>query len=147
MRLKPELILATIATPVLLGADSPQGQVYVAALSGLAESNAARPDGGTGDPDGAGRVKIMIDAQRKRICYDFDLTGVATPMMAHIHRAPALDNGPTVVTLFTGSDGDLQDCIVWTPKQLAAIVDDPAGHYVNLYTTEFPDGALRGQLG
>jgi hypothetical protein len=29
---------------------------------------------------------------------------------------------------------------------LQAIVDDPAGYYVNLHTAEFPGGAIRGQL-
>ena len=29
---------------------------------------------------------------------------------------------------------------------LGAIVADPSSYYVNIYTTEFPDGALRGQL-
>ena len=74
------------------------------------------------------------------------MTGVATPLMAHIHRAPPLQNGPTVVTLFTEIDGDLKGCKVWTPKQLAAIVAQPTHDYVNFYTTEFPDGAVRGQL-
>ena len=29
---------------------------------------------------------------------------------------------------------------------LQAIVDDPAGHYVNVHNADFPDGAVRGQL-
>ena len=67
-------------------------------------------------------------------------------MMAHIHRGQPLQNGPSVVTLFTGMGGELENCRLWTNKQLAAIVADPSNYYVNVYTTEFPDGALRGQL-
>ena len=67
-------------------------------------------------------------------------------MMAHIHRGQPLRNGPSVVTLFTGMGGELEDCVLWTNKQLGAIAAEPANYYVNVYTTEFPDGALRGQL-
>ena len=66
--------------------------------------------------------------------------------MAHIHQGPPLRNGPPVVTLFTGPGGDLADCVKWTHSQLAQIVADPANFYVSVETTEYPDGALRGQL-
>jgi hypothetical protein len=66
--------------------------------------------------------------------------------MAHIHKAPAMSKGPTVVTLFTGPGADLDNCLIWTRKKLAEIVSDPSSFYVNLATTEFPDGAIRGQL-
>ena len=134
------LSLAIAALPALLGA-SPvnHSETYSIMLTGLAE-------GVGGDPNASGKARIVIDAARKRICYDFELSGIASPMMAHIHRAPPMHNGPTVVTLFTEIGGDLKGCKVWTPKQLAAIVARPADYYVNLYTTEFPDGAVRGQL-
>lgn len=66
--------------------------------------------------------------------------------MAHIHRGSSLRNGPSVVTLFTGPGGELQKCLLWTSKWLEAIVADPSRFYVQLYTTEYPDGAVRGQL-
>ena len=136
------------ALPLLIGATSPsRTEIYTAQLRGDAEASVINSSSVAGDPDASGRVRITIDAAREQVCYDFDLNGISTPMMAHIHRAPAFRNGPTVVTLFTGLGGDLDDCVRWTPKQLAAIVADPSSYYVNIYTTEFPDGALRGQLG
>jgi hypothetical protein len=66
--------------------------------------------------------------------------------MAHIHRGPPLRNGPPVVTLFTGPGGKLDDCVIWLHGQLAEIVANPSDFYVNFETTEFPDGALRGQI-
>ena len=52
----------------------------------------------------------------------------------------------SLVTLFTGPGGNLDDCLMWTEKWLSDIVANPSSFYVNLYTTEYPDGALRGQL-
>ncbi|MCL6728577.1 CHRD domain-containing protein [Sphingomonas hankyongi] len=119
---------------------------YTVPLSGAAEATLDHPEGGAGDLDGAGSVRLAIDESKQQICYKFKLSGLATPLMAHIHRGHPHQIGPTVVTLFTGMDEDLSRCVLWTNKQLAAIVADPSDYYVNVYTTEYPDGALRGQL-
>ena len=90
---------------------------------------------------------LTVEPDCRRICYDFNIAGVATPLMAHIHKGALQENGPSVVTLFTGPGGNLHDCLTWTQKWIDQIAADPAGFYVNLYTTEYPEGALRGQLG
>lgn len=102
--------------------------------------------GTAGDLDGAGLVRLALEPDQRRICYDFNVSGVSTPLMAHIHRGQSHNNGPSVVTLFTGPGGELDGCLDWTEKRLAEIVAEPSNFYVNLATTEFPDGAIRGQL-
>ena len=150
MLAKAKVALVTLASTIIIGAvpgskSVPAGaSTYSVSLTGLEEpTSAART---AGDPDGAGLVRLIVDPERKRICYDFRLSGLSTPLMAHIHRGPAFRNGPSVVTLFTGPGADLDACVVWTQKRLAEIVSNPSNFYVNLYTTEYPDGALRGQL-
>lgn len=68
----------------------------------------------------------------------------------HIHTGAAGVNGAVAVTLFTGStDRKLivqAARIVISETTAAAICGDPAGHYVNYHTTQFPGGAIRGQL-
>ena len=114
-------------------------------LTGEAEVDSSASNR-AGDMDGAGLARLSIDPVGKKICYDFTLRGLEVPLMAHIHRADAKHIGPTVVTLFTGPGGDLADCVRWTEVRLAEIVSTPSNCYVNVYTTEYPDGALRGQL-
>jgi hypothetical protein len=141
--------LIAIASTALMGASIPIVSgvtTFTVPLSGNAESNFVHPSGGTGDPDGTGSVRLSFDPAKKQLCYNFRLSGVSTPLMAHIHQGEPLRNGPPVVTLFTGPGANLDDCVVWLRGQLSQIVSNPAGFYVNVETTEFPDGALRGQL-
>ena len=58
----------------------------------------------------------------KKVCYDFQLSGVSTPLMSHIHRGEPLQNGPPIVTLFTGPGGNLHDCVVWLRGPLSEMV-------------------------
>jgi hypothetical protein len=68
----------------------------------------------------------------------------------HIHVGAAGINGPVVVTLFSGSTD--RKLIVQAarleidPKLGEAICADPAAYYINYHTTDFPGGAVRGQL-
>ena len=152
MYAKAKVALVAVASAALVGAASPaklassDAATFSVPLTGHAERSFVRDPSLSGDLDGSGTVKLVVDLDNKQICYDFTLSEVATPLMAHIHKGPELSNGPSVVTLFTGPGADLDDCLMWTEKWLTQIVADPSAFYVNLYTTEFPDGALRGRL-
>jgi len=148
MLAKAKAIAATLASAALIGATAaslPAEKTFLVPLSGEAELSALPAPMLAGDKDASGQVRLKVDLERKLICYDFSVSGVATPLMAHIHKGTAQDIGPSVVTLFTGP-GSLNDCRTWTDKWLVEIVTNPSDFYVNFYTTEFPDGALRGQL-
>jgi CHRD domain len=68
----------------------------------------------------------------------------------HIHIGAAGVNGPVQVLLFSGSTD--RGLILQTGRReiaatlAAAICANPAGYYVNYHTTDFPGGAIRGQL-
>ncbi|MGH3038193.1 MAG: CHRD domain-containing protein [Gaiellaceae bacterium] len=68
----------------------------------------------------------------------------------HIHVGAAGVNGPVQVLLFSGSTDRrliVQAARLDISETLAAaICADPAGYYVNYHTTDFPGGAVRGQL-
>lgn len=140
-----------LAAPLLTGTAAtntpaePPSQTFEVPLTAQAEDSDLHALHLAGDEDGSGQVELTVEPDTRRICYHFHVTGLATPLMAHIHKGAAHESGPSVVTLFTGP-GKMHDCLTWTQKWVDQIAAHPTGFYVNLYTTEFPEGALRGQL-
>ncbi len=101
---------------------------------------------GPGDPDGSGRAEITVVDATDNICYDIEVRNIAPATAAHIHRGAPGEAGPPVVTLEAPSDGDAKGCIA-APGALADEINaNPAAFYVNIHNSEFPGGAVRGQL-
>jgi hypothetical protein len=108
---------------------------------------------GGGDRGGSGSARVDFDVAHKTVCYDLswkDLHGDVT--MAHIHAAPRGQDGPHPIDFFndqhfSGAGSTAKGCLPTTPDKIKAVMDHPAGYYVIIHTTAFPDGAIRGQLG
>ena len=74
-----------------------------------------------------------------------------TFVAGHIHIGSATVAGPVVQGIFQGgatsADQIMQSGEVSNPALGAAICANPSNYYVNYHTTQFPGGAVRGQLG
>lgn len=103
-----------------------------------------------GDIDGTGTALLTVNHGQREVCWELSVTDVTLPATAaHIHKAAAGIRGSVVVWLsapdatghasgcVSGSDGDV----------LRDILTNPADYYVNVHTTDYPAGAVRGQLG
>jgi hypothetical protein len=121
--------------------------VLEAVLSGANEVDAAG-NPAVGDPDGSGHATVRLNSATGEVCWDLTVAGLALPAVgAHIHVGAAGVNGDIVVPLDApGTSGSSNGCTTADPAVVAAIATDTAGYYVNVHTTEFPDGAVRGQL-
>jgi hypothetical protein len=146
------VIAAAVASLGAGSAIAASGKRLTATLSGATEVP------GPGDPDGAGTAEITINPGLKSVCYTLTWANLDDPVWGgHIHVGGAGTAGGVVVTLFGGpllprtsypGTFTVSDCVTTSVSsaQLADIVDNPSGYYVNLHTDVYPDGAIRGQL-
>ena len=111
------------------------GRPLTAALSGANEVP-ARPATQTGV------AVITLNQGQSEVCYDITVSNIiGTVVAAHIHVAVAGVNGPIVVPL-----PPLSGCVSADPQLIKQIRQNPEEYYVNVHTTTFPGGAVRGQL-
>jgi len=101
------------------------------------------------DPDGTGTAAVTIDMPNGQICYMLSVQNIALPAVAaHIHRGAAGEKGAVVVpfNLAPDASGNAVSCVKVDSALLNDIATNPAGFYVNVHSSEFPDGAIRGQV-
>jgi D-alanyl-D-alanine carboxypeptidase len=143
------LLLATSLAVVATGSADAQtpgdGVVLQTTLTGSRE---AGPDGalGAGDPDGVGAARLELLG--RSLCAHLVVTGIDLPAAAaYVHRGPVGTNGDVVVPLAPpGAEGRSEGCVGVAPVLLDELRRDPADFYVNVYTSVFPAGSVRGQL-
>ena len=121
---------------------------FATTLTGAEEVN-SEGSPNQGDSDGQGFAFISLPADRNEVCFGVMAEDIELPVMAaHIHEAPAGQNGPVVVPLLTepDEDGFFSGCVAASATQIEEIRTDPSSYYVNVHNQEFPGGAVRGQL-
>jgi CHRD domain-containing protein len=133
--------------------DATEGQeIFVTTLSG-ANENPARPSAGNGS------AQVVIDGDS--VHYALEIDDIANVFAAHIHTGASNVNGPVRVTFFNTAQSS---ALTVTDKHILAEGTFTAANvsgisfadllaairggnaYVNVHTTQFPGGEIRGQL-
>jgi hypothetical protein len=147
MSLGRRIAIALVASVGLLlafavpASGAPDGVPFTVELTGEAEVTAAGVPN-QGDLDGTGTATVTINPGLGEVCWSIEVADVAPIEMAHIHSAVATTTGPIVVPLNPYEGG----CTEVSRALALDIVLHPSSYYVNVHNTEFPAGALRGQL-
>ncbi|HEX2222064.1 MAG TPA: CHRD domain-containing protein [Candidatus Limnocylindria bacterium] len=160
LRLLVSVIAATVLTVALAApalAQSPvenfsikwRGELEVIEAGGVAT---CAPPQVCGDPDAVGHAQIQVIPDENMVCFTLTWARVdGTVFAAHIHPGVAGDAGGVLVPLFGpgqfAGQGAQHGCVTTSPENIAAILENPEAFYVNIHSTAFPAGALRGQLG
>ncbi|GAA2603934.1 CHRD domain-containing protein [Dactylosporangium fulvum] len=147
--MRAALALTTVAAVVSAGvlAGSPASAAPPTISLGAYLTGRQEVPKGSGDPDatGIGLFQLHRDG---RLCYVLrvrNVTGDVT--QAHIHAGRAGRDGDVVAPLSPPAwHGSVADCRGIGSKLARKIASNPARYYVNVHSTDFKDGALRGQL-
>jgi hypothetical protein len=163
-RLKSVLVLATVAllaaSLVAMGGPGAASGLKGKSIKLTGEEEVPGP----GDDDGIGEATLKIDDDNERVCFRLRWKNLDPVIASHIHAGVEGEAGPIVVTLFTAGDTGLTTLSSsWTrlracsetfsPPEGVSVADlldqieeNPENYYVNVHTTTFPAGAIRGQL-
>jgi CHRD domain len=118
------------------------GRPLTATLTGAAEVP------GPGDADGTGTATIRLNPGQGKVCFALTASNITLPAQAaHIHVGASTVAGPVLIGLAPPDATGVSSGCVSAPKAtIRAILKNPAGYYVNVHTSDFPAGAIRGQL-
>jgi len=139
------VLLAVGVAMVLGGPVGAQGRPLSTTLTGSAEVP-------PGDADASGSASLTLNQGQGQVCFALTWENIdGTVVASHIHKAPVGVAGPIVVPLFVGASfsgtGSLSGCVAGVSEELIKdIRQNPAEYYVNIHSTVFPAGAIRGQL-
>jgi hypothetical protein len=125
-----------------------QDRVLFAVMTGRKEVD-ANGRRGAGDPNGRGSFTAIVDGTK--LCFGITVKDLgAAPVAAHIHGpARPNQNADIVVPLSapsTGDPGASSGCVDVDAALAQAILKNPRKYYANVHTSQFPAGAVRGQL-
>jgi hypothetical protein len=101
-----------------------------------------------GDRDGRGAATLLFPSPT-RVCFALLASNLKKPIAAHIHRGARGVAGQVVVPLTppgSGTAGFSSGCVNASAALVSEIASKPGSFYVNVHTSDFPGGAIRGQL-
>ena len=142
------IVLMSAALAVGCGSNSEDAEVFDAVLTGEAEVPAR-------STAASGRSQIVIEGGV--VHYSIEVDDLSSITQSHIHTGSATVAGPVRVFLFQGSSsttekrtlasGSFNASNVLNISYEQLLADIRSGNaYVNVHTTTFPGGEIRGQL-
>ena len=151
------ILLVALLAPVVAHAQD-EGLVFVTKLQGLQEVPPV-------ETKARGYVAFEVDDSRTKLEFEWVVRGgnnILGATGAHIHCAPAGENGPVAAFIGGVVEGGLQGEVemegtltdqnvlkdAGCGSNIAELVDEMlAGNtYVNIHSLDFPSGEVRGQL-
>lgn len=104
---------------------------------------------GPGVKDGVGAALVSVTG--RKVCSELSVTMGEKPLKAHVHQGAKGQSGPVAVDLmpaFTPGEAAYTSntCVDTSAETAAQLIAGPSGYYVNVHSSTYPDGAMRGQL-
>lgn len=105
---------------------------------------------GPGADDAFGLAFVTFDRTTGEVCYEVAVANIELPAQAmHIHIGETDESGGVVIPFPTAPDEQGRAVGCTTADDVTVLEDiaaNPEGYYVNVHTSDFPEGAARAQL-
>lgn len=145
---RPLIFASLLAAPALAGCATTEEAAVRATTTTYHATLTGDQEIGGGDADGSARADVSVSENLGKICYNiYNIHGLGPITAAHIHRGATGENGPAVIPLTTAPEGGFKGCVDAPDWLQDAMKSNFNGYYVNIHTSEYPNGAIRGQLG
>jgi hypothetical protein len=92
---------------------------------------------------GSGTATVTIRLGKNELCFTLTVSDLTNVTAAHIHRG---SSGAIVVPLTAPTSGTSSGCVTVEKALLQEILASPGAFYINVHTTTFPGGQIRGDL-
>lgn len=160
----------TISVPVQIQAGQAGSSASISSHEGTAHHHRAHMSGKeevpVRDTEAQGQTNFQVSPDGESISYKLIVANIENVLQSHIHVAPAGSNGGIVVWLYPSappaqlipgrSDGVLAEGVITESSLVGSLAGQPlsalldamrAGNtYVNVHTSQFPPGEVRGQI-
>lgn len=102
---------------------------------------------GVGDSDGYAKAELTVTDELSQICYDVnDVRGLSSVTSAAVYRGTKGQNGRIVVRLKEANEGGWKNCVGRAEWLEDSLERASGSYYIQLSTTDYPNGAVRGQF-
>jgi hypothetical protein len=100
-----------------------------------------------GDSDGYAEAELSVSDELDQICYDVNNVRNLGPITSlTINRAGRGTVGPAILRVDRANEGDWKNCVSKSEWLERSFEYSPGAYYIQISTTEFPNGAIRGQF-
>jgi CHRD domain len=147
--IKPKFAVVGVAISALLL--SACGTIEEGVAEAVADTKRATLTGsdvlGRGDTDGFASAELSISDELDQLCYDLnDIRGLGTVTGAAIYRGAKGRNGTVVLRLREANEGGWKNCVKRAEWLENSIERNPGAYYIQIATSDYPNGAIRGQF-
>lgn len=124
-----------------------EGVAEVTSETKRATLTGAEVVGARGDTDGYAKAELSVSDEANQICYDLnDVRGIGTITSAGIYRGGKGANGRVVIQMREANEGGWKNCVGRAEWLEDSVERSSGAYYVQVNTSEFPSGAIRGQF-
>jgi CHRD domain len=134
---------AVLAAALIAPSGASAGTLLTSHLTGKQIVN---PSGG--DPAGSATVILKVNRQKARICWTLNYKKLTGIRGMFLHKGGPGQIARPIVTFFTGSQPNgAHGCAKNLKKRIVKRLKRKGGnHYLDITTSKYPNGAVRGQL-